>query len=147
MSVVIDMEMPKNCLECKLADRYHHDECPIYAICKSDYVDKRFEKCPIKAELPAKHGRLIDESVVLEMIRKAMCIKDLSFLYNAEKSVVNQIYHAPTVIDYKFHPLRYAVVHVSKFYWTDRCYGGTDYEFQSATEAIEAWNRRTSDVD
>jgi hypothetical protein len=61
MSIVIDMEMPENCLECKLADRYHHDECPIYAICKSDYVDKRFEKCPIKAELPAKHGRLIDK--------------------------------------------------------------------------------------
>lgn len=47
-------------------------------------------------------------------------------------------------INYRFHPLRYAVIHVSKFYWTDRCYGGTDYEFQSEIEAIEAWNRRNN---
>ena len=45
-------------------------------------------------------------------------------------------------IDYRFRPLRYAVVHVSKFYFTDRCYGGTDYKFDSEREAIEAWNRR-----
>lgn len=80
MSIVIDMEMPENCLECKLADRYHHDECPIYAICKSDYVDKRFEKCPIKAELPAKHGRLIDADEItafLELERNDINVESL----------------------------------------------------------------------
>ena len=49
--------------------------------------------------VPEPHGRLIDETIVLEMIRKSMGIKDLSFLYHAEKSVVNEIFHAPTVIE------------------------------------------------
>ena len=49
--------------------------------------------------VPEPHGRLIDEAVVLEMIRKSMGIRDLSFLYHAEKNVVNEIYHAPTVIE------------------------------------------------
>lgn len=47
MMILIDMKMPKNCLECLLADQYKHDECPIYAISKSDYTDRRFEKCPL----------------------------------------------------------------------------------------------------
>ena len=48
-------------------------------------------------------------------------------------------------IDYKCNPLRYAVIHVNNFYWTDRCYGGTDYEFASEKEAIKEWNRRAKD--
>lgn len=46
--ILIEMDMPKNCLACPLADRYVHDECPIYSISKSDYVDNRFEKCPLR---------------------------------------------------------------------------------------------------
>ena len=45
-------------------------------------------------------------------------------------------------MDYKLRPLRYAVKHVSKFYWTDRCYGGTDYIYSSEKEAAEAWNAK-----
>ena len=96
MSVLIKgMEMPENCYECSC---YREDD-----ICNNDceyrYVyDGRPDWCPL-VELPEKHGRLIDESVVLEMIRKSLGIKDLSFLYNAKKSVVNEIYHAPTVIE------------------------------------------------
>lgn len=48
-------------------------------------------------------------------------------------------------VDYELHPLRYAVVHVSKFYFTDICYGGTDYEYRTEEEAIEVWNRRVND--
>ena len=44
-------------------------------------------------------------------------------------------------VDYKLHPLRYAVIHVSKFYWDDGCYGGTDYCFGSEKEAVENWNK------
>ena len=45
-------------------------------------------------------------------------------------------------VDYKLYPLRYGIVHASNFYFSDRCYGGTDYEYCSEEEAIEAWNRR-----
>ena len=48
-------------------------------------------------------------------------------------------------VDYRFKPLRYAVVHVSDFLWDDRCYGGTDYVYKSEKEAIEAWNRKAED--
>lgn len=49
--------------------------------------------------------------------------------------------HGKMKVDYRLKPLKYAVVHVSNFYFSDRCYGGTDYEFDSEREAIEAWNR------
>lgn len=49
--------------------------------------------------------------------------------------------------DYKFRPLRYAIVHVSKFYWSDRCYGGTDYCYESSEDAIDAWNRRVGETE
>lgn len=51
-------------------------------------------------------------------------------------------------VDYKFYPpylLRYGVIHTSNFYFSDRCYGGTDYEYRSEEEAIEAWNRRVTE--
>ena len=47
-------------------------------------------------------------------------------------------------VDYKLYPLRYGIVHTSNFYFSDRCYGGTDYEYRSEEEAIEAWNRRVT---
>ena len=105
MSILIrDMEMPETCDDCQF-HRYHsHNEyvcvaTPLfYPMNLANSKSIRKDWCPL-VELPEKHGRLIDESVVLEMIRKSMGIKDLSFLYNAEKSVVNEIYHAPTVID------------------------------------------------
>ena len=105
MSVVIDMDMPKNCLECKLADRYHHDECPIYAICKSDYVDKRFEKCPIKAELPAKHGDLIDRDILEQELRNGIKAGNLEEGYehyaniNSMDDCVECVRYADTVIE------------------------------------------------
>ena len=59
MSVIIKgMEMPKNCVECKLSDHISPTECPIYSIEKGDYWDKRYKYCPL-VEIPP-HGRLID---------------------------------------------------------------------------------------
>ena len=45
-------------------------------------------------------------------------------------------------LDYKFHPLRYAIIHVSNFNFDDKCYGGTDYDYSSDEEAIKAWNNK-----
>ena len=108
MSILIKgMKMPTTCEECDFChwSNLHQtgicDRCGDEPVCPdygTDYKRTRARFCPLIG-LPEKHGRLIDESTVLEMIRKSMCIKDLSFLYNAEKSVVNQIYHAPTIIE------------------------------------------------
>ena len=53
MSVVIDMEMPGDCFKCQ-----------INRVCSHRWFlnpdEGRPDDCPIKAELPAKHGRLID---------------------------------------------------------------------------------------
>lgn len=107
MSVLVkNMTIPEDCRECRFME-YHLSTgktwcTPADGLLAEDFkpipFDGRPDWCPL-AELPEKHGRLIDESIVLEMIRKSMGIKDLSFLYNAEKSVVNEIYHAPTVIE------------------------------------------------
>lgn len=98
MSILIKgMEMPENCQNCRMNGGLFCYAMPREFAGYTD-DDQRPDWCPL-VELPKKHGRLIDESIVLEMIRKSMGIKDLSFLYNAEKSVVNEIYHAPTVIE------------------------------------------------
>ena len=46
--ILIDMEMPKNCVECHLHD-IDSAECPICAIRKEDYSQERFHECPLKA--------------------------------------------------------------------------------------------------
>ena len=98
MSVVVKgMEMPENCMSCDIETSYNY--CPRLCRDTSDIRwDKRFDDCPL-VELPEKHGRLIDADCVLEEIRHGLGIKNLSFLYTAEKSIVNHIIHAPTIIE------------------------------------------------
>lgn len=70
MSVVIRMQMPEGCEECPFFSkmpRYGQSE-PIYQPCKlgareipsTELLQKRALDCPIIAELPEEHGRLID---------------------------------------------------------------------------------------
>lgn len=82
----------------KIVDSFRDSKTDPDTRIKSIEAVKRPYWCPL-VEIPTPHGRLIDEAIILEMIRKSMGIKDLSFLYHAEKSIVNEIYHAPTVIE------------------------------------------------
>ena len=86
------------CPMCHRAFDGNETRLACYALNVWSVDEGRLDNCPM-GEVKTPHGRLIDESVVLEMIRKDMGIKSLEFLYNAEKSVVNQIIHSPTVID------------------------------------------------
>ena len=68
MSILIKgMKMPENCCECDIRgyDANAGEEyCPFSQIeCLSI---GRQKDCPIKAELPAKHGRLIDADKLVE---------------------------------------------------------------------------------
>lgn len=110
MSVLIkEMTMPDMCSECDfVSSTIMHNgkyicECPSAKTCGKNVTEAarkgiRDLDCQL-VEVPKPYGRLIDEAIILEMIRKSMGIKDLSFLYHAEKSIVNEIYHAPTVIE------------------------------------------------
>ena len=95
---VKNMSMPKSCEECDFCD-YEQGNCLANKLQNTlPHDDRKKDWCPL-VEVSEPHGRLIDEAIVLEMIRKSMGIKDLSFLYHAEKSIVNEIFHAPTVIE------------------------------------------------
>ena len=99
MSVLVKgMSIPDNCESCAFETGFGFCLAKSDNFCGYTNYRKRPEWCPL-VEVPEPHGRLIDEAIVLEMIRKSMGIKDLSFLYHAEKSVVNEIFHAPTVIE------------------------------------------------
>lgn len=105
MSVLLKgMTMPETCDDCPFHVYHSHYEyvCKatpmFYPMNLANSNGIRKDWCPL-VEVKPPHGRLIDESVVLELIREDMGIKSLDFLYNAEKSVVNQVVHAPTVIE------------------------------------------------
>ena len=59
MSVLIRMKLPPNCRECDIEyDSYY---CPLAGKeTGDDRYGKRLDDCPIIAELPEKHGRLVD---------------------------------------------------------------------------------------
>lgn len=69
MSVLIKgMKMPRNCGECRLRWRSvitDMDTCKVLLkdIWKADLLTERLEDCPL-VEVPAPHGRLIDEKQI-----------------------------------------------------------------------------------
>lgn len=66
MSVLIKgMEMPKDCDTCKFSDI---NDCKLWAIMD---VGKIHPECPL-VEIPAKHGRLIDEDNVIDAIHERL---------------------------------------------------------------------------
>ena len=98
MSVLIKgMRMPQNCVDCELYD-LDSEQCPIYAIYKEDYSDKRFEKCPL-VEVPIPHGRLIDWNLVREDIIHQLGIADERYLMQAERAILKIIDYSPAVIE------------------------------------------------
>lgn len=54
MSVVVRMEMPKSCAECR--ERWLFARCSYY----TGSVLRRSDTCPIICALPEGHGRLVD---------------------------------------------------------------------------------------
>ena len=74
MSVIVKgMEMPKNCLTCKLrgdgSDSKYIWDCPFTGLeyTREDGETRRLDDCPL-VEVPTPHGRLIDEENVKNAI-------------------------------------------------------------------------------
>ena len=89
MSVIVcGMEMPKNCDECLFDNgvncmAYPQSEDMVY-----DIADGKPDWCPL-IELPAQHGRLIDEDALLDRID---IDADITF-------VINAILDAPAIVE------------------------------------------------
>lgn len=62
MSVVIKgKKMPENCLKCDFTDHFGNCWCRDKEPYKCDFtMEERPDWCPIIAELPEKHGPLVD---------------------------------------------------------------------------------------
>lgn len=72
MSVLIkDMEVPKNCLTCKLrgdgSDSKYVWDCPFTGLeyTREEGETRRLDDCPL-VEIPAPHGRLIDADATMK---------------------------------------------------------------------------------
>ena len=74
MSVIVKMEMPEGCHDCKLRNMLGN--CPIAQFDEANdekywTLKECFERppwCPIICELPEKHGRLVDARVAYDKI-------------------------------------------------------------------------------
>lgn len=78
MSVIVKgMEMPKNCLTCKLrgdgSDSKYIWDCPFTGLeyTREEGETRRLDDCPL-IEVPAPHGRLIDEDNVIDAIHERL---------------------------------------------------------------------------
>lgn len=99
MGVYIDMEMPKNCVSCKLWTKRTISR-KVYNICRvfDKVVDAPYSKCdwcPL-IEVFEPHGRLIDANA-LTLLRN-MTRPNCEFVGDRLMIDVNMIDDAPTVI-------------------------------------------------
>jgi len=74
MSIVIKgMKMPKNCLNCDFSDTDGDCSCRSKEPYECEFAMKeRPDWCPIIAELPEKHGRLIDGDALRSSFRESI---------------------------------------------------------------------------
>lgn len=69
MSVIFDMKRPKSCDVCDLVEEIRgQNYCKWTGECVEDYIYCRDRDCPIKAELPEHHGRLIDADALIQSL-------------------------------------------------------------------------------
>lgn len=74
MNVVINIDMPKSCLDCEIENYVVDCPCRLGFSSASDYKDKRHPDCPL-LELPKNHGDLIDRNELLKNYDLENCTK------------------------------------------------------------------------
>ena len=97
MSVLINMEMPKTCIECPFADYELH--CPLTDNTYNWGITNRPSDCPLAEIKP--HGRLIDRDALLESIKEARKKDpDIEDVYIDDYFIVaDWLRSAPTIIE------------------------------------------------
>lgn len=70
MSVIFDMQRPRSCDVCDLVEEIRgQNYCKWTGEYVEDYIYSRDRDCPIKAELPEHHGRLIDADALIRSLQ------------------------------------------------------------------------------
>ena len=105
MSVVVRMEMPKGCGDCRIAQFGY---CGIthepVADAYMGYPENRPKTCPILAVLPENHGRLVDADALKEWFieqidyYKRFDGPNCSMMVSAYEAVCQVINDAPTIV-------------------------------------------------
>lgn len=103
MSIVVRMEMPNGCHDCKL--RNIVGNCPIPVFDGQDEekiwtLAECFQRppwCPIICSLPKEHGRLVDADALLEQHKPSIFTTVTDFT-EGQRSVVANIKNAPTIV-------------------------------------------------
>ena len=91
MSVVVRMDMPKNCYECEMRGAWAF--CPIGKWPVAGYKKQRHEDCPIICSLPEGHGRLVDEKEVKDWVENWLCVNKYYHPYSSSESIpVSELY-------------------------------------------------------
>ena len=110
MALIIKGDMPKGCGLCWEclggSDAYYCNRTKRQISEVIPPYDKRMEWCPILCEIPDKHGRLKDESVIIQKAEDAFCKlfpfdgknkqKIASEFY---KALLKAIFEAPVVVE------------------------------------------------
>ena len=98
--LIVEMEMPENCVSCPMAHWNKVNEltgCDAVSGKRYISMDDKFWNterpswCPIKGVLPETHGRLIDEAVFCENVVK--------YSHQSTKTIGKALDATPTIID------------------------------------------------
>jgi len=93
--IVVDMDMPKTCGTCKLSVGY---TCTKWLkLYRDEMASKKAEDCPIVAQIPQKHGRLIDVGQCDRKLFYQQCGGADSLI--TVKSAFDMLMSLPTIIE------------------------------------------------
>ena len=98
MAVILDMEMPKG--KCWWHDENGKEhECKLFP-CGVSCFDSYFREksCIIIGEIPDEHGRLKDESVIIEKINELLKKRSWAFAANVQE-IIDIIKNVPTIVE------------------------------------------------
>ena len=99
MALIIKGNMPTFC-ERLTEDGNNMEYCRFACICESHNISTMAipSDCPILGEMPDKHGRLKDESVIMDKIQTLL--KERSWMYASHaQEIIDIIMDAPTVVE------------------------------------------------
>ena len=98
MSVLIKgMKMPENCVACTFSGWSNLHQTAACKICEYDpcfddhsreYMSKKANFCPL-VEIPAKHGRLIDEDNVIDAIHERLHVLQTHSEFNKKHADID----------------------------------------------------------
>ena len=106
MALIIKGDMPTRCSECRDM-RFSIPNCPLHKHTQGNwYRIGKHPNCPILGEIPDEHGRLKDESVIIQKAEDAFCKlfpidgkNKQEIASEFHKALLKAVFDAPTVVE------------------------------------------------